>query len=105
MGTASQASIFTARKSDLANVSKSTISSKRGSIFTWEKSTFSATGLGAAAPSELTLLFFLRAVQGLHGGEENHVPDGVCPGQEHDAPVDADAQAAGGGRPYSRALM
>lgn len=36
--TASHARIFTARKSDFANVSKSTISVKIGSIFTLEKS-------------------------------------------------------------------
>ena len=40
-GTASQAKILTARKSDFANVSKSTISSKIDSIFTLEKSIFS----------------------------------------------------------------
>ena len=40
-GTASQAKILTALKSDFAKVSKSTNSSKSGSIFTFEKSIFS----------------------------------------------------------------
>lgn len=40
-GTATHSLTFTARKSDLLNVSKSTISSNKGSIFTLEKSIFS----------------------------------------------------------------
>ena len=39
---------FTALKSDLLNVSKSTVSSNNGSIFTFEKSIFSA-GVSASA--------------------------------------------------------
>ena len=38
------------------------------------------------------------SIQGLHGGEEDHVPDGVRAGEQHDAAVDADAQAARGGQ-------
>ena len=40
-GTATHSLTFTARKSDLLNVSKSTTSSNKGSIFTLEKSIFS----------------------------------------------------------------
>ena len=36
-------------------------------------------------------------LHGFHGREQNHVPDGVGPGEEHDTAVDADAQAARGG--------
>jgi len=67
-GTASQARIFTARKSDFAKVSKSTISSKIGSIFTLEKSTFSARSVAAAfAGAACAALFaaFFAAMTGL----------------------------------------
>ena len=33
----------------------------------------------------------------LHRREQDHVPDGACAGEEHDAAVDADAEAARGG--------
>ena len=59
--TASHARILTARKSDFANVSKSTISLKIGSIFTLEKSTFStgfASSADASAPSAFAYAFF-----------------------------------------------
>ena len=45
--TASQLLIFTARKSLLEKVSKSTISSNSGSICTLEKSIFSSAGFAA----------------------------------------------------------
>ena len=35
-------------------------------------------------------------VKRLHGGEQNDLPDGVAVGKQHDAAVDADAQAARG---------
>ncbi len=44
-GTATHSLTFTARKSDLLNVSKSTSSSNKGSIFTLEKSIFSGSVL------------------------------------------------------------
>ena len=44
-GTATHSLTFTARKSDLLNVSKSTISSNKGSTFTLEKSIFSTLGI------------------------------------------------------------
>ena len=52
-GTASQAKILTARKSDFANVSKSTISLKIGSILTLEKSIFSTAFAAGAAAEDL----------------------------------------------------
>ena len=52
-GTASQAKILTARKSDFANVSKSTISLKIGSILTLEKSIFSTVFAAGAATEDL----------------------------------------------------
>ena len=64
--TASHARIFTARKSDFANVSKSTISVKIGSIFTLEKSIFSCTG--AAAGTEMAFSAFLSVSSGFMVG-------------------------------------
>ena len=49
--TASHALTFTARKSDLENVSKSTKSANSGSICTLEKSIFSSTAGAAGAVS------------------------------------------------------
>ena len=49
--TASHALTFTARKSDLLNVSKSTKSANSGSICTLEKSIFSSTAGAAGAAS------------------------------------------------------
>ncbi|WP_282767646.1 hypothetical protein, partial [Coprobacillus cateniformis] len=45
---------FTARKSDLLNVSKSTASSNKGSTFTLEKSIFSGSEFGVETSLELT---------------------------------------------------
>lgn len=39
----------------------------------------------------------VESVNGLHCGEEQNVPDGGGIGQEHDDPVDAETDAAGGG--------
>lgn len=47
----------------------------------------------------------VESVNGLHCGEEQNVPDGGGIGQEHDDPVDAETDAAGGGIPYSSAAM
>ena len=67
-GTATHSLTFTARKSDLLNVSKSTISSKIGSIFTLEKSTFSETFAGATLE---TLEAFLSASNDFIVGNNN----------------------------------
>lgn len=40
----------------------------------------------------------MRSFQRLHRGEENDFPNGVGVGQQHDAAVDADSKAAGGGQ-------
>ena len=61
-GTATHSLTFTARKSDLLNVSKSTISSNKGSIFTLEKSIFSDsvfTFFSGASEAVLFTSFFL----------------------------------------------
>ena len=52
LGTASQARTFTARKSDLLKVSKSTYSLNNGSISTLEKSIFSAAGAGTTVSAQ-----------------------------------------------------
>ena len=41
--------------------------------------------------------FRLAFSQGLHGGEQDDLTDGVGAGQQHDTAVDADAHAARGG--------
>lgn len=48
---------------------------------------------------------YVESVNRLHCGEEQDVPDGGGIGQEHDDPVDAETDAAGGGIPYSSAAM
>lgn len=61
-GTATHSLTFTARKSDLLNVSKSTNSSNKGSTFTLEKSIFSDsvfTFFSGASEAVLFTSFFL----------------------------------------------
>lgn len=53
-GTATHSLTFTARKSDLLNVSKSTSSSNKGSIFTLEKSIFYGSAFTSSEGLELT---------------------------------------------------
>ena len=70
-GTATHSLTFTARKSDLLNVSKSTISSNNGSTFTLEKSIFS-TGFSASAGAASEVLeAFLSASKDFIVGNNN----------------------------------
>ena len=67
-GTATHSLTLTALKSDLLNVSKSTSSSNKGSIFTFEKSIFSSTvafWLQFSASSLLASLFSLTGLSKL----------------------------------------
>ena len=54
LGTATHSFTLTALKSDLLNVSKSTSSSNKGSIFTLEKSIFSGSAFTSSEGLELT---------------------------------------------------
>ncbi len=98
-GTATQALTFTARKSDLENVSKSTNSSNKGSTFTLEKSIFSDSvftffsGLQNHLPSFFFVFTILRVSL---SGTGARPPDGVGAAEHHGAAVYAYAQAARG---------
>ena len=99
LGTATHSFTLTARKSDLLNVSKSTCSSNKGSMTTFEKS--KAAGRGGIAgsggvgdrlrstlpPAGQSLVAHVRR-------EQQHVANGRRVGEQHDQTVDAHAHAA-----------
>ena len=69
--TASHAFTFTALKSDLLKVSKSTISSNNGSTFTLEKSIFSTVFSASAGAASEVLEAFLSASSDFIVGNSN----------------------------------
>ena len=116
LGTALQALILTARKSDLEKVSKSTMSSNRGSISTWEKSMGSAAA-GAGAASAAGASGWAGAASGAFSGRGAAGPSrGFMVGNSSTSRMEAESVSSMtsrstpkprppvGGRPYSRAL-
>ena len=111
LGTATHSFTFTARKSDLLNVSKSTSSSNSGSIDHLREVDGSGRGLdgsrrggGSGSLRRDTRVTAGCASQSPHVRKRQHVADGRGVGEQHGQAVDADAAGRPpGGMPYSRA--
>ena len=103
-GTASQASTLTTLKSDLLNVSKSTSSANRGSIFTIEKSIRSGSAFGASAAWLFTSFLPLTSFRGFMVGNRITSRMESLPVRSMTHRSMPMPRPPVGGRPYSKAV-